>query len=65
MREIKINEILTEAQLMKKFSFTKRQLETLRFEREFPYIPAAKNVRLYNSKSVVEWLLERERNKKT
>ena len=57
MHKVKFSQVLTEAQMIKKFGLSKPQLDTLRRETDFPYVPVRKGVTVYIEQDVVGWFL--------
>jgi predicted DNA-binding transcriptional regulator AlpA len=59
MAQIKLNQVLTESQMLKKFGFSKPQLDSLRTKDKFPYVKVCKGVNVYIEMDVIHWLLNR------
>ena len=51
-----LQNVLTEAELLKLFGFTKAQLAECRNGKKLPFLKVGRNCRLYLERDVVEWL---------
>lgn len=53
---------LTEAEVCQWFNITTDQLDRLRLERDFPYSPVIKSVRMYLLEDVEAWMHQKRKN---
>ena len=60
MAQIKLNQVLTEAQMLKKFGFSKPQLDDLRKKSDFPHVSICKGVTVFIEPYVTNWLLKHQ-----
>ena len=58
-----LRKIKTENEILKKFDLSRSQLDTLRLDKNFPFVELSKGVRVYHTDSILKWLTENEKNR--